>query len=117
MNDHERNRKNNSRSISEQSAALFVTQDGSLASLLLKHGIKVRDFVLLSFLADTGPMTVLQLARITGNEPERVARSLKRLSAAGLLLRDPKGPGVSTKVMAKLTGRGQDIVRRINDQL
>ncbi len=117
MCDTKDKKKFSDRSISEQSAALFITQDDSLASLLLNHGIKVRDFVLMSFLSDQGPMTVNQLARVIGIEPERVLESLKRLSAAGLLLRDPNTTDSKSAELAKLTGRGQNIVGRINKQL
>jgi len=117
MGDSKEKKKFSDRSISEQSAALFITQDDSLASLLLNHGIKVRDFVLLSFLADQGPMTVNQLSRVIGIEPERVLEGLKRLSAAGLLLREPNTTDSKSEELAKLTGRGQDIVHRVNEQL
>jgi DNA-binding MarR family transcriptional regulator len=117
MSDAKEKQKNSDRSISEHSAAHFITQDDSLASLLLNHGIKVRDFVLLSFLADQGPMTVNQLARVIGIEPERILESLKRLSAAGLLLREPNTTDSKSAELAKLTGRGQNIVRRVNEQL
>lgn len=111
------NKNNTSRSISDQSAALFVSQDNSLASLLLNYNVTVRDYILLSFLNDQGPMMVIQLARVIGIEPQDVFRSLSRLGAAGLVLRDPKEAPPKTNEMARLTGRGQNIVRRINDQL
>jgi DNA-binding MarR family transcriptional regulator len=104
-------------SISGQSAANFVTQDDSLASLLLNHGITVRDFMLLSFLSDQGSLSVLQLARIVGIEPEKVFQSVKRLSAASLVLRDPKSTDTKTEIMVTLTGRGQQVANRISDQL
>ena len=112
-------RKNNrsDNSISGQSATLFITQDDSLASLLLNHGVTVRDFILLSFLANQGPMSVVQLARTVGIEPEEVLQSLKRLSALGLVLRDPKSTDTDTETIARLTGRGQDVAGRISDQL
>jgi len=108
---------NNDDSISGMSAALFVTKDDSLASLLLGDGIKIRDFILLSFLSDQGPMSILRLARIVGIEPGSTRRSLRRLSAAGLVLREPATADDKFESIARLTGRGEDIARRISDQL
>ena len=107
----------NDGSISGRSAALFIAKDDSLASLLLDHGIKVRDFILLSFLSDQGPMTILRLARAVGIEPGMTLRSLQRLSAADLVLREPASTDDEFESIARLTVRGDDIARRISDQL
>ena len=66
----------NGDSISGMSAELFISKDDSLASLLLNHGIKVRDFILLSFLSDQGPMSVIRLARVVGLNPEDTVQGL-----------------------------------------
>jgi len=104
-------------SISGMSAALFVTKDDSLASLLLNHGIKVRDFILLSFLCDQGPMSILRLARVVGVEPEKTLRALRRLSSANLILLELAPPDDELESIARLTGRGKDIAGRISGQL
>jgi len=104
-------------SISGLSATLFVAEDDSLASLLMEHGIKVRDFILLSFIADQGPMTVDRLARIVGVEQDKALRSLERLSAAGLVSGSSKSHELTVETVVTLAGRGQDVVRRIADQL
>ena len=72
---NEKSRKDDD-SISGLSAAYFISKDDSLASLLLNHGIKVRDFILLSFLSDQGPLNIARLARIAGLEPEKTLRTL-----------------------------------------
>jgi DNA-binding MarR family transcriptional regulator len=117
MNDSKLNKNGHDPSISEQSASLFVSQDDSLAALLLEHGIRVRDFVILSFLADQGSMCIVQLARVIGIEPIRIIESLQRLAAAGLVIHAPKGNSADANEIARLTGRGQDIFCRINEQL
>jgi DNA-binding MarR family transcriptional regulator len=104
-------------SISGQSAALFVTEDESLAALILHHDIKVRDFILLSFLSDQGPMSILRLAGVIGIDPQEVTLSVKRLTGKGLLLRDPIDTNAATDEMVTLTGRGQDIASRICNQI
>ena len=104
-------------SISGQSAALFVTEDDSLAALILHHDIKVRDFILLSFLSDQGPLAITQLARVIGIDPQEVILSVRRLTGKGLLLRDQTDANAATNEMVTLTGRGQDIASRICDQI
>ena len=107
----------NDDSISGMSAALFVTKDDSLASLLLNHDIKVRDFILLSFLSDQGPMSILRLSRVVGIEPEKTLNGLRRLSAVNLVLREPASTGEELESVARLTSRGEGIAGRISDQL
>jgi len=104
-------------SIAGQSAAHFVASDESLASLLLNHGIKVRDFILLSFLSDQGPMSIVRLSRTVGIEPRLALRSLKRLSKANLVLRDPPPDGQNYESVARLTSRGEKIALKIINQL
>jgi DNA-binding MarR family transcriptional regulator len=111
------NSRNDDDSISGQSAAYFISKDDSLASLLLNHGIKVRDFIVLSFLSDQGPMSILRLVRVVGIEPEKMLRSLRRLSAANLVLREPATTNDELQTVARLTGRGEEIAGRINAQL
>ena len=117
MNDDEPKKVDAEETISGQSAAMYFAQDSSIAQLLLSHGIKVRDFILVSFLSDQGPMSVLQLARIVSIDPEDVMTSLKRLGAAGLVIREPISGDPGTESTARLTSRGQEIARRISDQL
>ena len=107
----------NDDSISGASANLFFAKDDSLAALLLNHGIKVRDFILLSFLSDQGPMSILRLARVVGIEPAMTLRSLRRLSAASLVLREPVSTGNKFDSIARLTSRGEDIAGRISEQI
>jgi DNA-binding MarR family transcriptional regulator len=104
-------------SISGLSAAHFISKDDSLASLLLNHGIKVRDFILLSFLSDQGAMSVARLARVVGIEPGKTLRGLKRLSAANLVQREPASTPDEFDSVARLTARGEHIAGRISDQL
>ena len=107
----------NEDSISGRSAALYFSHDSSIAPLLVSHGIKVRDFILVSFLSDQGPMTLLQLARIVSIDPRDLLKSVKRLTAAGLVMRDLVSTDPNSESTVRLTSRGQDIAGRINDQL
>lgn len=104
-------------SIAGHSASHFVAQDDSLASLLLNHRIRVRDFILLSFLSDQGPMSVLRLSRVVGIEPKSTLRSVKRLSAVNLVLRDPASTNEKYESTARLTTRGEEIAGKISSQI
>ena len=117
MSDDESKEVDAEDSISGRSAALFFSKDSSIAQLLLSHGIRVRDFILVSFLSDQGPMTIHQLARIVSIEPDDLMKSLKRLGAAGLIIREPISNDPDKESTARLTSRGQEIAAKINDQL
>lgn len=104
-------------SIAGQSVAEFVAKDESLAALLVSHEIKVRDFILLSFLSDQGPMSILRLSRTVGIDPGTALRSLKRLSSASLLHRDPAPTNDEYESIARLTMRGEEIAQKIVSQL
>lgn len=104
-------------SISGRSAEHFITNDDSLASLLLNHRIKIRDFILLSFLSDQGSMSIARLAGVVGLEPSKTLQGLKRLSAANLVVREPEAAGNELESVARLTGRGEEIAGRISTQL
>jgi DNA-binding MarR family transcriptional regulator len=108
---------NNGNSISGMSAELFLSQDDSLAALVVSHGIKVRDFILLSFLSDQGPMSVSRLARVVGIDPQSTLRGLKRLSSANLVLRNPTEKSEQFESIARLTSRGEETAARISNQL
>ena len=104
-------------SIAGQSAAHFIAMDDSLASLLLNHGIRVRDFILLSFLSDQGPMSISRLSRVVGIEPDRTLNSLKRLSAVNLVFREPASREAKYESVARLTSRGEDIAAKVSSQI
>jgi DNA-binding MarR family transcriptional regulator len=108
---------NKDNSISGMSAELFLSKDDSLAALVVSHGIKVRDFILLSFLSDQGPMSVSRLARVVGIDPQSTLRGIKRLSSANLVLRDPTEKSEKYESMARLTSRGEETAARISNQL
>jgi DNA-binding MarR family transcriptional regulator len=112
-----KSKSDHNNSISGLSAEHFITQDDSLASLLLNHGIQVRDFILLSFLSDQGPLTILRLARAVGIEPSQVLHGLRRLSAADLVVREPSSTNDNLDGVARLTGRGENIAARVSAQL
>jgi DNA-binding MarR family transcriptional regulator len=102
-------------SISERSAALYFADDPSIAQLLLSHGARVRDFIMMSFLSDRGPLTINEVARIMSIEPSNLLKSVRCLTAAGLVIRDQSSLDPNVALTIRLTSRGQDIANRIND--
>ena len=110
-------KKDDSSSISSQSVASFVTKDDSLAKLLLHHKIEVRDFVLLSFVSNQGSLSIAQLARAVAIEPETILSCVKRLSAVGLVVREPLDSNSYTESKVTLTSRGEEVSKRVSDQL
>ena len=104
-------------SIAGQSATHFIAKDDSLASLLLNHGIKIRDCILLSFLSDQGPMSILRLSRVVDIEPQVSLRSLQRLCSANLVLREPATGNGKYESVVRLTARGEDMASRIFAQI
>jgi DNA-binding MarR family transcriptional regulator len=104
-------------SVSGRPAALYFKDDPSLAALLISHGIRVRDFIMLSFLSDQGPMSIAQLSRAVGIEPKILSNGMKRLSRAGLITQDFDPVGNDEESVVTLTTRGRDVARRIDDQL
>ena len=117
MADDDRKDMKDGNSISGRSAALYFEHDPSLASLLLSHGFRVRDFIVLSFLSDQGPMSVTQLSRAVGIEPKMLMSGMKRLSDTELIAWDPKLIGDEMESAVVLTTRGQNVAKQVNDQL
>ena len=117
MADDEHEDINAGDSISGRSAALYFEHDPSLASLLVSHGFRVRDFMVLSFLSDQGPMSTTQLSHAVGIEPEILMNGMNRLSAAGLIVWEPKSIGNDEDSVVELTTRGQDVAKQIDSQL
>jgi hypothetical protein len=101
----------------QRRGALIVTEDDSLADLLLYHDIKVRDSILLSILSDHGPMKILRLSGVVGIELQTVIKCVMRLAAANLLSYDPDAEHSKMDTIVELTSRGQQVASRICDQL
>lgn len=118
MNDDEHNNESSPEdSISGRSAALYFSQDPTIAKLLLSFGITVRDFILVSFLSDQGPLSIDQLARIVDIERRELLKSVERLTAADLIVREPAPADPSSNSKVRLTRHGRDVASRINNQL
>ena len=79
--------------------------------------IEVRDFVLLSFVSNQGSLSIAQLARAVAIEPDIILQRIERLGAASLVVREPSDSNSYTESMVTLTSRGEEVAKRVWDQL
>ena len=100
-------------SICEEALTGFSESDDSLAGLIEKHHIEVRDFMILSFICDQNTMSVGQLGDALGLSRHTMIDCVSRLIQAELAnaeLRDD--PHMSTYRVTP-TGAGRILARRI----
>ena len=102
--------------ISGTAATLAFSTDLMQASLLESYGLRVREFIVLSFLSDQGPMDVGQLGRLVNIEKEHLSQSIDRLADAGLVMR-PSGARHSDDSYVILSGEGSEVANLISEQL
>lgn len=74
--------------------------------------ITISQFRTLVILFNRGPVNLATLARLLGVQPSATGRMVDRLVAAGLIDRLPH-PTSRRELLAVLTKRGRDVVRRI----
>ncbi len=72
-------------SICEAAFEEYVQLDDSLANLIKKNCLDVRDFIILSFVGDQGTLSVAQIAHILGLSPEKTRSCIDRLIEADLI--------------------------------
>ncbi len=53
-------------SLSGRAIALAIVENDSLAMVLQESGMKLREFIVLSFVSDQGPLNIDRLARLIG---------------------------------------------------
>jgi DNA-binding MarR family transcriptional regulator len=75
-------------SISGEASALVTSESPTLAGMLAKLNLEVRDFIVLSFVADQGPIAGSNLARMIGIDVQTVNKSVALLASAGLIEAD-----------------------------
>jgi DNA-binding MarR family transcriptional regulator len=80
----------------------------------LDDGITVAQFRTLVILSNQGPINLATLAGLLGVQPSATGRMVDRLVAAGLIDRLPH-PTSRRELLAALTERGGDVVRRVTE--
>ena len=100
-------------SICEEALTGFSESDDSLAGVIEKHHIEVRDFMILSFICDQDTMSVGQLSSALGLSRHTVIDCTSRLIQAQLAnAAIPDDPQMSTNRVAP-TAAGRILARRI----
>ena len=100
--------------IAGRSASLEFSTELMQASLLQNYGLKIREFIVLSFLADQGPMNIGQLSRLVNIDNDHMFSSVERLADAGLVLR-PAGTRHSHDSYVILSGEGNEVAKLIGE--
>ncbi len=102
-------------SLSGQAIALAVPENDSLAMVLQESGMELREFIVLSFVSDQGPLNIDRLARLIGIDLDTTSHCIRRLVNAGLLAIDVLADATESDVVA--TDLGNRIARKILSQL
>jgi DNA-binding MarR family transcriptional regulator len=76
--------------------------------------ITIAQFRTLVILSNQGPINLATLAGLLGVQPSATGRMVDRLVAAGLIDRLPH-PTSRRELLATLTDRGRDVVRRVSE--
>ena len=95
--------------------SVVFSTDLMQASLLENYGLEVRDFIVLSFLADRGPMDVMQLSRLIDVDRNEITTSVERLADAGLVMR-PAGARHTEQSYVILSSEGSEVASLISEQ-
>lgn len=100
-------------SIAEETVEHYKQVTDSLAGLIEKSDISLRDFVLLSFSCDQGPMEVGQLASVLTLDRKSTLESIARLERKGLVQQRTSIANDSV-VLISTTIAGVNFVRKID---
>ena len=104
-------------SIYEAALERFSQSDDSLAGVIEKHHIEVREFMVLSLICDQGELKMDQLRRALGLSNESLSTCLERLANAGLLRADVVRGLIDDKHPIRPTPNGRSISRTILDNI
>ncbi len=100
-------------SITEETVEQYLKVGDSLAGLIAKHGLRVQDFILLSFVSDQGPMEIEQLVNVLGLSRSSTFDCIDRLDQGGLV-RQQTNPNDGDVVLISATDMGTDFINRID---
>ncbi len=101
-------------SISASAVALSVENDQSLTGVLVASGMRMRDFIILSFVANQGPIDCERVAGIAGLDLDTATACIQRLMDAELIDEAPHTDAKDNQLV--VTGLGQVISDRITNQ-
>lgn len=107
---------NSTASLSICKAALesYSLADDTLAELIKKASIEVRDFMLLSFVCDQDRLCADQISRAFGFEPDETRSAIERLLNAKLIELDGFGDHGQTVECVRPTTNGRKVTEQIH---
>jgi hypothetical protein len=108
---------NISPSICEAALEEYHSADNSLAELIKKASIEVRDFMLLSFVCDQGRLCADQISRAFGFEADETQGAIERLIEAQLVEFDGFADSDSKERCIRPTDNGFKVCDRIMDDV
>ena len=100
-------------SITKETVEQYFAVGDSLAGLIANHGLRVRDFVLLSFVCDQGPMEIPRLVVDLGLGQSATLSCLDRLEKTGLV-RQKTSPHEGDALPIVATSLGIEVINRID---
>ena len=106
---------NISPSICEAALEEYYSADNSLAELIKKASIEVRDFMLLSFVSDQGRLCSDQLSRAFGFDADETQNAIERLIEAQLVEFDGFADNNPKERCIRPTDKGLKVCERILD--
>ena len=102
-----------SSSITEETVEEYLKVGDSLAGLIAKNGLQVRDFVLLSFVCDQGSMDIARLVNALGLGRSSTLNCINRLEKTGLIGQQT-GPDDNESLLISATVLGRLAVQKID---
>lgn len=100
-------------SITEETVEEYLKVGDSLAGLIAKNGLQVRDFVLLSFVCDQGSMDIARLVDALGLGRSSTLNCINRLEKTGLIGQQI-GPDDNESLLISATVLGRLVVQKID---
>jgi DNA-binding MarR family transcriptional regulator len=101
-------------SICEAAFEEYTQLDDSLAKLIKKNCLDVRDFIILSFVGDQGNLSAEQIAKILGLSLERTGFCIERLIEANLIRFEDGVKDADGEHQIRLTATGRLVTSRVH---
>jgi DNA-binding MarR family transcriptional regulator len=99
--------------ICEEALESFSHSDDSLAKLVERNNIEVRDFIILSFVCDQDELAVEQLSHVLGLNRDGVLKCLERLQTAGFVHYHQVAETAEASDLVTPTEPGREIASRM----
>jgi DNA-binding MarR family transcriptional regulator len=102
-------------SICEAAFAEYAMLDDSLAKLIQKNSIEIREFIVLAYVYNQGVLSTGQIAQILGMSLTNTESCIDRLIGADLIQYSDGKDGSETDRLIQLTSAGRVLTSRVLD--